>query len=141
MKYVLDSSVGVKWVVVEALSDKARNLRDEFRKGLHQLLAPDIFPIEVGHALTRAERQGRLTPPQSAVLLADVLTTPPGFYPSLSLLSRACEISSAMRVGIYDCLYVALAEQEKCDVLTADDKLVKNLKPLFPFIRELASLP
>jgi hypothetical protein len=45
MKYVLDSSVAFKWVVVEALTDKARSLRDEFRQGLHELIAPDIFPI------------------------------------------------------------------------------------------------
>ena len=46
-----------------------------------------------------------------------------------------------MRVGIYDCLYVALAEQAKCDLVTADNKLIKNLQTHFPFIRELASFP
>jgi predicted nucleic acid-binding protein len=60
MKYVLDSSVAFKWVVIEAHSDKARHLRDEFRMGLHELLSPDVFPVEVAHSLTRAERQGRL---------------------------------------------------------------------------------
>jgi predicted nucleic acid-binding protein len=46
-----------------------------------------------------------------------------------------------VRVGIYDCLYVALAERETCELITADDKLVKNLQPLFPFIVALAALP
>jgi predicted nucleic acid-binding protein len=46
-----------------------------------------------------------------------------------------------MRVGICDCLYVALAEQEKCELVTSDDKLIKNLQPQFPFIVALASLP
>jgi len=46
-----------------------------------------------------------------------------------------------MRVGVYDCLYVALAEREGCELITADDKLVKNLQPHFPFIVPLASLP
>ncbi len=32
MKYVLDSSVAFKWVVTEMHSDKARGLRDEFRR-------------------------------------------------------------------------------------------------------------
>jgi predicted nucleic acid-binding protein len=32
-----------------------------------------------------------------------------------------------MHVGVYDCLYVALAEREKCDLVTADEKLVRNL--------------
>ena len=43
MKYVLDSSVALKWVVPEADSLKAIRLRDEYKSGLHELLAPDIF--------------------------------------------------------------------------------------------------
>src|SRR5205823_3964169 len=57
MKYVVDSSVVFKWVVPEADTDKALLLRDDFRNAVHDLLAPDVFPIEVAHALTRAERQ------------------------------------------------------------------------------------
>ncbi len=56
-------------------------------------------------------------------------------------MPRAIDISSAMCVGVYDCVYVALAEQEKCQFVTADDKLIKNLQPSFPFIVARASLP
>lgn len=45
-----------------------------------------------------------------------------------------------MRVGVYDCLYVALAERAKCDFVTADDKLVKKLQPQFPFIKHLSTM-
>jgi predicted nucleic acid-binding protein len=141
MKYVLDSSVAFKWVVTEIDSDKARGLRDELRRGLHQLFAPDVFPVEVAHALTRAERQRRITPPQAAILLADVFTTSPRLYPYLPLLPRAIAISSAARIGVYDCLYVALAEREGCEFLTADDRVIRVLRPSYPFITALASLP
>ena len=140
MKYVLDSSVAFKWVVTETLSDKAQLVRDENRHTVHELLSPDIFPIEIAHALTRAERQGRITASQSAVLLADVLSTCPKLFPSLPLLRRAVEISSRLRVGVYDCLYIALAEQEGGESLTADTRL-GNLKTTFTFITELSSLP
>lgn len=140
MKYVLDSSVAFKWVVTEVHSDKAQRVRDDYRNTIHDLLSPDVFPIEIAHALTRAERQGRITAPQSAVLLADVLTTCPKLLSSLPLLRRAVEISSQLRVGVYDCLYVALAEQEGCELLTADARLA-SLKTAFPFITELSSLP
>jgi predicted nucleic acid-binding protein len=43
MKYVLDASVAVKWVLPEADSAKAISLRDDYRKGVHELIAPDIF--------------------------------------------------------------------------------------------------
>ncbi len=74
-------------------------------------------------------------------LLAEVLQTCPAFYATFPLLFRACAISSQMRVGMYDCTYVALAEQEACEFITADEKLLKNLQPTFPFIVPLSSLP
>jgi predicted nucleic acid-binding protein len=54
---------------------------------------------------------------------------------------RGAEISSTSRVGVYDCLYVALAEREGRELVTADSRLLANLKPTFPFIIDLASLP
>ena len=141
MRYVTDSSAWFKWVVPEVHSDKADRLRNDYRNAVHELLAPDIFPAEVAHALTRAERQGRIVQSQAILLWADVMSTAPRFVPTASLLPRAIRISSQARIGVYDCLYVALAEQEQCEFVTADDKLVKNLKHLFPFIVPLASLP
>ena len=57
------------------------------------------------------------------------------------LMPRVFAISSSMRVGIYDCVYVALAEREGCEFITADDKLIKNLQSKFPFVISPASMP
>jgi predicted nucleic acid-binding protein len=141
MRYVLDSSVAFKCLVPEADTPKALKLRDDFKKALTELLAPEVFPVETTHALTRAERQGRISPTQGALLFIDLMNNLPQLHPSLPLLPRAYEISSALRVGVYDCLYVALAEREQIELITADDKLVKNLQPHFPFIVALSSLP
>jgi hypothetical protein len=40
MKYVLDASVALKWVLTEPDSSKALSIRDDFRKQVHELLAP-----------------------------------------------------------------------------------------------------
>lgn len=76
MKYVLDASVAVKWVLPEVDSDKA------------------------------------------------ILSTAPTLHSYLPLLPRAVELSSQMKIGVYDCLYFALAEQEQCELVTADLRLV-----------------
>jgi predicted nucleic acid-binding protein len=141
MRYLLDSSVAVKWVLTETDSDKAIQLRDEFQKGVHELLAPEVFPVECGHALTRAERQLRISSPNGWIAWRTIMVDCPRLHPSLPLMPRAYAISSSTRVGIYDCLYVALAERETCELITADDKLVRNLKASFPFIVSLGSLP
>ena len=57
-RFVLDSAVALKWVLPEIDSDKADRLRDDFRNAVHELLSPDVFPVEVAHSLTRAERRG-----------------------------------------------------------------------------------
>ncbi len=48
MKYILDSSVAFKWVVREPGTDEALRLRDECQAAIHQLVAADVFPGEVG---------------------------------------------------------------------------------------------
>lgn len=141
MRYVLDSCVAFKWVVPEADSDKALRLHDDYLAGGLDLIAPDVYPVEVTHALTRAERRGRISVGEASNLLVASLGTLPDLEPSLDLLTRACDISSAHRVGVYDCLYVALAEREGCALVTADARLVSNLAARFPFLTPLSALP
>jgi predicted nucleic acid-binding protein len=141
MNYVIDASVAVKWVLPEIDSPIALRLRSEARAGMHLLFAPDIYPFEVGNALTRAERKGLIPAGDAQTHLLNILATPPVLFDSLNLLHRAMSISSAFRLGLYDCLYVALAERRQCQLVTADDKLVKHLQFAFPFILSLAQLP
>jgi predicted nucleic acid-binding protein len=140
MKYVLDSCVAVKWFLAEPDSAKAIRVLDEYNRQIHELLAPDVFPIEVAHALSRAERRGLITPPAGSQHLSDLLASLPALHPSVVLLPRAYEVSSLARIGVYDCLYVALAEREGCALLTADDRLARALTPTFPFITLLDSI-
>ena len=141
MKYVLDSCVAFKWLVPEDLEAEALRLRDGYAHGVHELLAPDVFPTEVAHALTRAERQQRISVSEAAMLWQDLMTTAPQLLPSLPLTPRAIDISSHVRLGVYDCLYVALAEREQCELVTSDEKLLKKLQKKFPIIVPLAAVP
>jgi predicted nucleic acid-binding protein len=73
MKSVLDASVAVKLVLPEHDSAKALALEADFRNQIHDLIAPDTFPVEVAHALTKAERRGLLLPGQAAARLSRIL--------------------------------------------------------------------
>jgi len=70
-----------------------------------------------------------------------MLNTLPRLFPALPFLPRAYAISSAARIGVYDCLYVALAEREGCELVTTDARLINTLAPQLPFIVPLSSLP
>ncbi|HUY87449.1 MAG TPA: type II toxin-antitoxin system VapC family toxin [Pirellulales bacterium] len=128
MKYILDASVALKWVLKEPGSDRARRLRDEFRNRAHEFLAPESFLPEVGHALTRAERKGLIQPPMASAFFADILSTAPEIHSLIPLMPKAVDLSSASRLGVYDCLYVIMAEREGCELLTADERLVTVFK-------------
>jgi predicted nucleic acid-binding protein len=130
---VLDSSVAVKWVLKEAGTSKALALRDDILHQVHEVIAPDVFVSEVAHALPKAERQKIIPVGDAQKHLADILQFAPVLHSFLPLVVRAVEIPSATRVAITDCLFVALAEREGCEMLTADQKLIKNL-PDFPLI-------
>ncbi len=69
--------------------------------------------------------------------MADV----PILHPHVFVLSRAYAIATVTRSGIYDCIYVALAEQQGCELVTTDDRLVRNMQSGFPFVRSLNSMP
>ena len=44
---MLDASVALKWVLIEPDTAKSRHIRDEFRNGVHELIAPDSFALEI----------------------------------------------------------------------------------------------
>ena len=61
MKYVVDSSVAFKWSIKEADSDKVDAILDDFLAAIHELHAPDFYPMELAHEIAIAERQQRIT--------------------------------------------------------------------------------
>ena len=130
MKYVWDASVAVKWTLQESDSDDARKLLDDIDAGLINVAAPNTFPIEVAHALTKAERRGVIPMGEAQLGLAEVMTTSVTLHDTLPLLMRAVELASEKRIGVYDCLYVALAEELDCELITADAKLVNAFQEM-----------
>jgi predicted nucleic acid-binding protein len=94
MKYVLDASLAVKWVLPEADSAKAISLRDDYRKGVHELIAPDIFKLEAAHALTRAERRMILQQGEAINRMVLLMQSRPLLRPFGSLLPDAMDMSS-----------------------------------------------
>jgi predicted nucleic acid-binding protein len=141
MRYVLDASVALAWVLPRPISAKALHLRDDYLNGIHDLIAPDIFPGETASALTKSERQKLIAVGDAAILHVKVLRACPTLQSYIPLIPRAIEISSQTRTAFYDCVYVALAEQEQCEVVTVDDKFINSIQKQFPFVVHLATLP
>lgn len=142
MRRVIDASSAFKWAVAEIDSDKAELLRDDYRNGVVELLAPDIFPAEIASSLLTAQRRGRISDYQPP--LADILATCPVLHETRPLLPAVgailASVTSGARVSLYDALYVALAEREGCELVTADDRLVRALQASYPLVISLSTL-
>jgi len=75
--------------------------------------------------LTRAERQGVIDKGESRILFDQFLDRCPRLFSYDHLIDRAMELSSDLRIGVFDCLYVALAEVENCNVVTVDRRFLE----------------
>jgi predicted nucleic acid-binding protein len=141
MKYVVDASVALTAVLPGSFRAEALRLQADYQNRIHEFLAPDIFIAETASALTKAERQKIIKVGRASILHGTVMSARPVLHAHVPLVSRGIDISSQTRSAFYDCLYVALAEREGCELVTVDDKLVRNLQPQFPFIIHLSVLP
>jgi predicted nucleic acid-binding protein len=103
-----------------------------YLRKIHELVAPAVIDEAAG-ALTKAERQKDSAVGQAAPLDAKVMNSPPVLITHASLIAKASDISSRTRSGYYDCLYVARAEREGCELVSAGRKSINNLAPHFPF--------
>ena len=112
----------VKWVVNENLSLEAREL---LAQG-HDLLAPDTLQIEAANALLKKVRRREMAA-ADALRGIDTYRRVLTFHPAVSGYDRAIELALRHWCSTYDGLYVATAELAECQLITADQRLLRTL--------------
>jgi predicted nucleic acid-binding protein len=133
---VVDASVALKWFLSEEpLAGQALAVVQEGTV----LIAPDFLIAEVCNAAWRSARLGRI----SAVQVIEIAASLPRFFDALvsaaGLAPRAVAIAGQLDHPVYDCLYLALAEAERADLVTADMQLLGILRAT-PWERWVVSL-
>lgn len=118
MRYVIDASVAVKWLLPEDYTQAAESLLAE---GI-SLSAPDLLFSEVGNVMWKRVRGKEMTPDAghealSRLLEIDILVTPAGL-----LLEKAFQLACAYQRTVHDSLYVTLAVEENATLVTADKR-------------------
>lgn len=113
---VVDTSVALKWVLPERDTELAMGaLR-------LALIAPDVWRIEAANGIRRAVRENAGTQAEAREWLSILDDAPVQDIPTTSVLRQGLDLAMSLGHPVYDCLFLALAIERDCRLLTADDK-------------------
>jgi predicted nucleic acid-binding protein len=129
---VVDASLGVKWFLDEAGSDDALAVLIEHRSNI---IAPDLFAVEVAAALVREINAQRDEDARYGWELARLMALFESDAVALrraepKLVGHAAEIAIEIGHPLKDCVYLALAVKEGCDLVTCDARFAAKAAQL-----------
>lgn len=117
--YVVDASVAVKWLVEEALSDKAAALLDDEA----MLVAPPLLFSETANALWAMRRRGDIAAADLVEAVETLRAAPVSTPLSMrDLTAAAARLGTDLDHPVHDCFYLALAVHTQYPVVTADTR-------------------
>ena len=116
---VLDASAAVDLIAADAPS---AGLVDRVLAA-GELHAPHLIDVEIAQALRRLAAAGALSGDRATDALRDAALLPVRRYPHLALVERAWELRHSL--GVYDGVYVALAELLEAPLVTCDGRLAR----------------
>ena len=120
---VADASVALKWFKQEPGSDEARALLLA-----EPLIAPELIVAEVLNAAWKSVRAGHMTGRQADLVAAELPLCFVRLEPLAPLAAAAASAARSLDHPVYDCLYLALAEREGVQLVTADTRLLAKVR-------------
>ena len=119
---VIDASIAVKWIVEEEGTPQALILREKAK-----LIAPELLVAECANILWKKVQRNELSQEEAlfgAKLLqgADI-----ELLPMRSLFEIATRTAIELDHPAYDCIYLALAIENECPFVTADERLLRKI--------------
>jgi len=101
------------------------------------LIAPDLVLIEFASLIAKRTRRKQISPAQAyqAFLLAEQSEL--RLFETRPLLGRALELALHNQMSLWDCVYLALAIEHDCALITADRRLFREGIRRHPAIRLL----
>ena len=137
--WVVDASVVVKLYLREELSDVTEALFEA--PGTQSFFVPDIFYCECANIFWKSVRRLNIQPAYAQSSLHGLMGLIVFPVSSTELLHDTLDLALEYGITAYDASYVALSENLRIPLITADRKLLTNLQGTGIDIRWLGDLP
>lgn len=124
---VVDASVAIKWVVPETGTVEALELLSRAH-----LRAPELLLVECANILWKKATRSQMTAEEVGIAARLLEGAAFEVVSTRHLLGRAAELAVAIGHPAHDCLYLAVAREQGCPFVTADERLVRKLGQLPP---------
>ncbi len=135
----VDASVALKWVLNEPDREQATHLLDAFEAGTIDPIAPSFLPAEVGSVLTRRYRRRMLSEQECRAAYGTFEERCPTLFETQLLMSAAFDLSLRFQLSFWDACYLALAQEFRCDLITADRRFYESARDHYPYVRMLGA--
>ena len=129
VRWVLDASVGIKLFIPEDYSTQAEALFSPLAGGPRtEMVVPDLFYAECANILWKHVRRFGYSGSDSRKDIIELKSLDLKVVSTAFLMPRALDLAVKWEITAYDACYLALAEELKAPLITADLKLLKRLK-------------
>lgn len=139
MKYVVDASVAVKWLVEEVGSSEARGVLSSGAT----LLAPELIVAEISNVAWKKLGRQEISSEHALAMIRLLPRLLDGLARLSPLAEAALTIGRDLDHPIYDAFYLALAEREGAVVVSDDQRLLSRIEgtPWSHRARSLSTFP
>jgi len=134
---VVDASVVVKWFLPEPSHQAAMRLLRHYQDESIKLFAPALVILEVSNVFCKRVRRGEMTASRAKEAYRLLKINAPVLVDDRELMDEAVTLALASGQATYDCLYLALALRQRCEMITADGKFQAAVTAAFPNVLPL----
>jgi predicted nucleic acid-binding protein len=103
------------------------------------LIAPDLLLAEFASLIAKRVRRRLMQSNEASKAFQLMKVSAPVLFSTIALLEGAFELAIATQMSVWDSVYLALAIEINCPMITADRRLFRGRSARHPAIRLLGS--